>query len=297
MPSLFVLPKQVPLSSAAGLLAGAKLLFSTTGSSTPQNTYTDIALTTPSANPVIADANGVFAPVYLDPSLPNYRVILKTSADVVLYTVDDVPSNQNTAQQFRLKAAAPDLLFEETDASAGNKKWRFHVNGEVLTIDLGNDAESVWTNLVTIPRTGVWTFATGLLNLGLFAVVTGNTGSFTGTLTGVSGTVTGTIFFSRTGTKITLYATAALIGVSTSTAVTITGVPAAIWPASSRIVPCTVRDNSVSNVAGAVKIQTSTLTFYKLSTATYDAAAFTAANNKGIDAEWSATYDIGGAPF
>ena len=85
MPSLFVLPRQVPLSSSAGLIAGAKLTFSATGSSTLQNTYSDIGLTTPNANPVIADGNGVFSKIYLDPGLPNYRVKLTTSADVLLY--------------------------------------------------------------------------------------------------------------------------------------------------------------------------------------------------------------------
>jgi len=108
MPSLFVLPRQVPLSSSAGLLAGAKLTFSATGSSTLQNTYSDIGLTTPNANPVIADGNGVFSKIYLDPGLPNYRVKLTTSADVLLYQEDDIPSGSEGIAAKAFKGSSTD---------------------------------------------------------------------------------------------------------------------------------------------------------------------------------------------
>lgn len=111
------------MSSSAGLLAGAKLTFSATGSSTLQNTYSDIALTTPNENPVVADANGVFGKIYLDPGLPNYRVKLTTIADVLLYQEDDIPSGSEGIAAKAFKASStdrssttsvtddPDLLF------------------------------------------------------------------------------------------------------------------------------------------------------------------------------------------
>jgi hypothetical protein len=89
MPTLFNLPKQVPLSSSGGLLAGAKLYFYSTGTSTPKNTYSDFALTTPNANPVVADGNGIFIPIYMLVD-ERYRVVLKTSADVLIYDVPDI---------------------------------------------------------------------------------------------------------------------------------------------------------------------------------------------------------------
>jgi hypothetical protein len=134
MPALFTSPRFVALSTTNQLLPGAKLYFRQTGTSTPQNTYQDEALTVAHANPVVADGAGVFAPIYLDPSLPNYRVILTDSSDVTQagYPIDNIPSNQNTGQTFRLKSAAPELIFEETDASAGNQKWRVRVNAEQM---------------------------------------------------------------------------------------------------------------------------------------------------------------------
>jgi hypothetical protein len=156
MPQLFTGPQFVALSALNTPLPGAKLTFTQTGTSTPQNVYQDLALTVPHANPVVANGAGVFSKIYLDPSLPNYRVLLTDSSDVPQpgYPIDDYPSNQNTGQTFRLKSAAPELIFEETDASAGNKKWRVRVNAEQMRISLLNDAESVATDLAIIDRTG-----------------------------------------------------------------------------------------------------------------------------------------------
>lgn len=157
MPALFTSPRFVALSSANQLLPGAKLLFYATGTSTPQSVYQDEALTIPHASPVVADGAGVFAPIYLDPSLPHYRVTLTDASDVTQpgYPIDNVPSNQNTGQTLRLKSAAPEVIFEETDASAGNQKWRVRVNAEQMRVALLNDAESSATDLVIIGRSGL----------------------------------------------------------------------------------------------------------------------------------------------
>ena len=70
-------------------MAGAKIEFYTTGTSTPKATYSDSGLTTPNANPVVADANGLFGPIYL--ASGDYKAILKTSAGVTVATRDPVP--------------------------------------------------------------------------------------------------------------------------------------------------------------------------------------------------------------
>lgn len=169
VPALFTLPRAVALSATNQLLPGAKLTFSISGTSTLQNTYQDEDLTVPHANPVVADGAGAFDPIYLDPALPNYRVLLTDSANVAQpgYPIDDYPSNQNQAQTFRLKSAAPELIFEETDAEANNQKWRLRVNAQQMTIDLLNDAESVATAIATMNRSGTSSptidFGTGFL--------------------------------------------------------------------------------------------------------------------------------------
>lgn len=86
--SLFFIPK-------AAATAAARLYFYQTGTTTPQNTYQDADLGTAHANPVEADSAGNFPPIFLDPTLPDYRVTLTNSSDVIQsgYPVDDVSAN------------------------------------------------------------------------------------------------------------------------------------------------------------------------------------------------------------
>lgn len=62
-------------------LVGAKLNFYITGTSTPKNTYSDSGLTTPNANPVVADSTGRFGPIYLAVDA-DYKSILQDSSSV-----------------------------------------------------------------------------------------------------------------------------------------------------------------------------------------------------------------------
>jgi hypothetical protein len=283
MPSLFVLPRQVPLSSAGALLAGAKLFFSQTGTSTAQNTYSDINLTVANANPVVADASGVFGKIYLDPSLPHYRVVLKTSADVTLYTEDDVPSNQNTTQSFRLKATAPALTFEETDASANNKIWRLKVNGEQLLLTILDDAEGVETTVLTFDRSGTtpgdFNFAGQYLKVqGLTTATQENASYASVTLTGCTTSPTGSVTLRRTGTKVTLILPA-LSATSNSTSMTITGLTG-LNTSTGGVLLCRVIDNGTTQL-GIVTVGSSTLTFGLGASG----GSFTNSGTKGIPAQ------------
>lgn len=88
MARLFTLPRTVPIVSGA-VSPGCKANFLLTGTSTPTDTYTDDALTTPHANPVVADAAGVFAVIYLDPKI-DYKLTLDDTNDALIYTEDPV---------------------------------------------------------------------------------------------------------------------------------------------------------------------------------------------------------------
>lgn len=89
MPTIFQPPRAFIPNASGVKYAGAKAYFYITGTTTPKDTYTDFALTTPSANPVVADSNGDWATIYLQND-GRYRVTLKTSADALIYTQDDV---------------------------------------------------------------------------------------------------------------------------------------------------------------------------------------------------------------
>ena len=82
-----------PLAQAIGgdrnVLSGAKLYVYVAGTTTDATVYTDNGETTPHAQPVVGDSSGRFAPIYA-PAGVLYKIVLQTSADVTILTVDDI---------------------------------------------------------------------------------------------------------------------------------------------------------------------------------------------------------------
>jgi len=78
------------LSDLGLIQAGAKLNTYVAGTpSTPLATYSDLALTTPNANPVVASAGGLFGPIYLSPGVA-YKFVLTDALGNALWTQDNV---------------------------------------------------------------------------------------------------------------------------------------------------------------------------------------------------------------
>jgi hypothetical protein len=69
-----------------------KVYFYRTGTTTAQNTYSDSTLSSANANPCVLNSSGRFtSAIYGDPSSGfDYRVTLKTSADVQIWQYDDI---------------------------------------------------------------------------------------------------------------------------------------------------------------------------------------------------------------
>ena len=94
---LFSLPKQTAISANLTLLPGAKVEFFLTTTTTPTPVYTTSALSTPHANPVVADSAGRLPPIYLDPSIV-YRITFKDSAGAEIYPAVDPVNDQLLSQ-------------------------------------------------------------------------------------------------------------------------------------------------------------------------------------------------------
>jgi hypothetical protein len=144
--NIFYLPR-------AQSLPGAKLTFSISGTSTLQNTYQDVGLTTPHANPVVADASGYFAPIYLDPSLPNYRMKLTTSADVLIVQYDGIPAAGSTGHDLLLSKAGASLTLEDLAQASGDRRWKIYLSGSSLVVAAADDDGTVTDNAIVITRT------------------------------------------------------------------------------------------------------------------------------------------------
>jgi hypothetical protein len=87
--SRFAPPFTVALDAAGVTLPGAKLYFYVTGTTTPLATYSNVGLSIANANPVVADSGGRFSDIFLTPSA-TYKCVLKTSADVTVWTGDPI---------------------------------------------------------------------------------------------------------------------------------------------------------------------------------------------------------------
>ena len=71
-------------------LAGGKLEFFESGTSTPLDTFSDDNLSVANPNPVVADSAGRFGDIFL--SGADYKVVLKKADDSVIWTADPVRS-------------------------------------------------------------------------------------------------------------------------------------------------------------------------------------------------------------
>jgi hypothetical protein len=97
MASLSPAPKLQFFGTDGLPLVGGKLYTYSAGTTTPIATYTDYTQNTQNTNPVILDSNGE-ADVWLSDAI-NYKYVLKTAADVTLFTVDYI-SVPATASSF-----------------------------------------------------------------------------------------------------------------------------------------------------------------------------------------------------
>jgi hypothetical protein len=118
--------------------------------------------------------------------------------------------------------------------------------------------------------------------------VTPTKGQFTGTLTGMTSATTGTVYYRIENNIVTLYLDLGFLGTSSTTAMTMTGLPAAIQPATTRIGPTLTVDNS-ANSQSVYSITGGTLTFLNGPTA---GGSFTASGAKGLNVGWNISYPL-----
>lgn len=117
--------------------AGALAYFYESGTTTPLTVYSDEALTTPHASPLVADAEGVFDPVYVSGSVA-VKVEVKSAAGATLtgYPIDPVmldgtsdsgaagilftPTTTNTATDVQAAIENNDTAIQALEASIAN---------------------------------------------------------------------------------------------------------------------------------------------------------------------------------
>jgi hypothetical protein len=136
-------PVQQFLDSNGDPISAGKLYTYAAGGSTPLQTFTDSNLGTPNANPVVLDSAGRAA-VFL--SSNSYKFVLHTSADILVYTRDNVQSL--TLQQSVIGENLPMFGTEErsvndTSYPSGTTADKLSPTTKILPLDSAN-ATGTW---------------------------------------------------------------------------------------------------------------------------------------------------------
>ncbi len=118
----------------------------------------------------------------------------------------------------------------------------------------------------------------------------GSGGTFTGTLTGCASNPSGAVNYRIVGNLCTLYITASIAGTSNASTLTMTGLPAACHPATSRTTTCTTLNQNTENIGVAV-VSGSTITFFNGLTG-YALLTFNSSGTKGLPQSWFITYPL-----
>lgn len=88
MSNQFSFPIHSAFDSSGVPINGAKLNFYVTGTTTRQDTFSDSALSSANANPVVSDSAGRFGAIFLKDAV--YKVVLTDANDVAIWTADPV---------------------------------------------------------------------------------------------------------------------------------------------------------------------------------------------------------------
>jgi hypothetical protein len=160
MASLTPTPKQQLYGSDGSPLVGGKIYTYAAGTTTPLATYTDAGAGTANTNPVILNSLGQ-ANIWLTPS-SSYKFSVYTSADVLLYTVDNIATPIDYLSLVTSLAAPPPIgsttpntgAFTTLTATTGGITTLTSTTGNITTVN------ATTVNATTITATGTVTAET-----------------------------------------------------------------------------------------------------------------------------------------
>ena len=92
--TLFLPPRAISIDGNGDPRPGAKMYLYLAGTSTAVTAYTDAALTTPHASPIVASSAGVWPPIYLSPGVTSVKVVTQNSDGTQISSDDAVSITQ-----------------------------------------------------------------------------------------------------------------------------------------------------------------------------------------------------------
>ncbi len=187
--TLWLQPIQV-MFKAGIFVPGAKAYFFLAGSSTPVNVYSDVGLTTPITQPVVADSsNGAFVEIFLTPGTA-YKVDVQTSAGVSLpgYPADN---------QLAIPASAATVDITETAGEALTA-------GQVAYLSDGSGGKNAG-QLYKADSANTYSSTTPLIGMVPNAIAAAAQGTFRigGSVTGLTALTPGADYYAGTAGALT----------------------------------------------------------------------------------------------
>ena len=155
MASLTPTPKQQIYGSDGNPLVGGKIYTYAAGTTTPLATYTDAGGLTANTNPIILNSLGQ-ANIWLAPS-SSYKFSVYTSADVLLYTVDNITAPIDYLSLVTSLASPPPI--GSTAPNTGEFTTLTATTGTITTVNC-TTVNATTVNATTVTATGTITAET-----------------------------------------------------------------------------------------------------------------------------------------
>jgi len=292
---------------------GYKLFTYIAGTSTKLATYTDSTGGTPNSNPIVLDFRGE-ARVWLPPNTP-YKFVFAPGTDTdppgsPIWTVDQVQNAQLLTLYGGVDTGTSNTYLLNFDANFSGYEDGIVVYFVPANTNTGPSVVGI-NGLGAVPivtQTGVAVSAGQIVQNqvvsmiylgGSFRLLTGTTfsGFFTGTLTGMTATVTGTFSYRVSNGIVTLNQQSGgnITGTSNATTMTLTDLPDVISSPQNQVYAVCDKliDNSVECYGSAV-VAGSTVSFRvaTVSGSKVVDGAFTNSGTKGIAEEWGLIYQL-----
>jgi hypothetical protein len=305
--TLSPLPKLRFTDSNNSALVSGKLFTYQAASTTKLTTYTDSTGSTPNSNPIILDYRGE-CNCWIPPNTA-YKFTLAPSTDTdpptnPIWTVDNLINSQlitlyggvdtGIANAYILTFVANFTSYidgtviywipSHTNTTASS----ININGLGIVNITNQDGTALSSGQLQANQTAVIMMKSGAFLL----LSSGNvplSGIFNGILTGLAAAAV-VVTYQINGKICTL--TGAQNGTSSSTAMTMTGLPSVVVPTSGgRIVSAILLDNGI-NVGGWAQVTTANTIVFGTGI-NNNMTGFTAAGTKGLPAGWSIVYPLG----
>lgn len=296
-----------------GLPAASYRIFTyAAGTTTKLATHTDSSGAVNNANPIVLDYRGE-ANIWIQPNKAYKYTFAPPGSDdpptAPIWTVDNVVSSQlitlyagsdtgsanvyvvNFTANFTSLTDGIILYFLPANTSTGASTLNVNGLGAVPIVDSDGTALAngrIVANIII----GV-IYRGGKFYLLYPSVVSG---TFTGSLTGMTAATTGTVSYRIINNICTVFVAATISGTSNTNAMTMINLPTACMPAVGRDVLCaSLRDNGgaitgVANVSPAGVVSFSLLAVSGAQI--LQNGAFTAAGGKGVLSGWNITYPL-----